>query len=433
MKRHRDVKGGNGDIFFDETEQTATKFFRNTSSKERIDRFKRELEIAQELHINNVPHIAEVLEVYIDEEVITNSYIKMKKYDGSLYDIFDVTKGNVKVSLEMILPIIKALKTLAEAERPLYHRDIKPDNILFSKTGEEYTLYLADFGACILKDDNMRLTPENIAVGPRMFIAPEYETGRVEEVSEKGDIFSVGKVIWCMINGEKDALMPSNFWFVDEYNLLNRFKTNPDMIAANVIISSCLSIEPEERCGYDLLVKQIEDFLGEGKITASKEKQYKVKQYQERRKLELKEIHQRDILLVNSFSRYFVRALKRADTEYGDFELIKVMTEKYSNKSKDGVDYTTSIGNWASETCICHISYDKISMSIRYKPAEQEEKYGKIEIAYKISTYNVWKYIIVMYDKQGGLIMQYNGKTNPLTEKETYQCIDTLLMEYISK
>ena len=140
------------------------------------------------------------------------------------------------VAFELLLPVIKALYTLSTGNPPLYHRDIKPDNILFLKKGDEYTLYLTDFGTCFLNDGSERLTPETMAVGPRMYIAPEYETGRVEEVTEKGDIFSLGKVLWCMINGEPEDFMPSNFWFVDEYdltrvsNILKRYEGRTNLI-----------------------------------------------------------------------------------------------------------------------------------------------------------------------------------------------------------
>lgn len=60
----------------------------------------------------------------------------MKKYDGSLYDIFEITRGNVKLSLKLILPIIKALYELSKCSPAIYHRDIKPDNILFEKANE---------------------------------------------------------------------------------------------------------------------------------------------------------------------------------------------------------------------------------------------------------------------------------------------------------
>ena len=43
------IKGGNCDIYIDKKNKTATKKLRNTSSKERIERFKRELQIIKDL------------------------------------------------------------------------------------------------------------------------------------------------------------------------------------------------------------------------------------------------------------------------------------------------------------------------------------------------------------------------------------------------
>ena len=178
MARKADVKGGNGDVVFDAETGTARKYLRNTSTAEKVTRFKRELAVFQELCKNPIPNVVEVTDVYIDEDKIAESYVEMKKYDGSVYDILEVTKGNVKLVFELLLPVIKALYTLSTGNPPLYHRDIKPDNILFLKKDDEYTLYLTDFGTCFLNDGSERLTPETMAVGPRMYIAPEYETYR---------------------------------------------------------------------------------------------------------------------------------------------------------------------------------------------------------------------------------------------------------------
>lgn len=279
MARKADVKGGNGDVVFNAETGTARKYLRNTSTAEKVSRFKRELAVFQELCKNPVSNIVEVTDVHINEEKISESYVEMKKYDGSLYDILEATKGNVKLSLELILPVIRALYTLSEGNPPLYHRDIKPDNILFLKKDDGYTLYLTDFGTCFLNDGSERLTPETMAVGPRMYIAPEYETGRVDEVTEKGDIFSIGKVIWCMINGEPDDFMPSNFWFIDEYDLTKRYPSNPDMIKANTIIASCLNIDPKERSSYPMLIAQIQGFIENYKMNATEEMKLKVTQY----------------------------------------------------------------------------------------------------------------------------------------------------------
>lgn len=201
MARKADVKGGNGDVIFDLENGIARKYLRNTSSADKVQRFENELKLLKQISTLKISNIVQVQNVHMSSEKIQDSYIEMKKYDGSLYDIFEITRGNVKLSLKLILPIIKALYELSKCSPAIYHRDIKPDNILFEKENETYTLFLTDFGTCFLKDGSERITPEIMAIGPRMFIAPEYEVGRVENVDEKGDIFSIGKVIWCMING----------------------------------------------------------------------------------------------------------------------------------------------------------------------------------------------------------------------------------------
>ena len=304
-----DAKGGNGNIFFDTEEGTATKYLRNTSSKEKIERFKREQIVLSEIAMHQISNIVEILEVHIDEN-INESFIKMKKYDGDLSNLFDMTKGNVRLTLELILPVIKSLKILSEYDPPIYHRDIKPENILYKKIGDTYELYLTDFGNCFVKNDDERLTPDNIAVGARMFLAPEYEIGKVEEVTEKGDIFSIGKIIWCMINGNANELLPSSFWYIKEYDLAQKFSNNKEMISANLIISSCLSINPKDRCNYNELIKLIKNTLDENYISTTNEKKLKVKQFQEMRKIKLVEILEKNKLIVNNFSIMFIKALQ---------------------------------------------------------------------------------------------------------------------------
>ena len=75
-----------------------------------------------------------------------------------------------------------------------------------------------------------------------------------------------------MINGEPEDFMPSNFWFVDEYDLTKRFSGNADMIVANSIIASCLNIAPYERCTYSSLIRQIENFIAGGNMTPEEER-----------------------------------------------------------------------------------------------------------------------------------------------------------------
>ena len=419
-----------GNIFFDEEEKTATKFLRNTSSKEKIDRFKLEQKVLKELAKEQIPNIVEVIEVYADAN-IDDSYIKMKKYDGALADLFEQTKGNTKFSLTLILPIINALKMLSERQPPIYHRDLKPDNILYKKTSNGYELYLTDFGTCFFENGENRITQDNIAVGARMFIAPEYEVGKVEEINEKGDIFSIGKIIWCMINGEENALLPSNFWFINDYDLSKKFINDKDIISANIIISSCLNINPNERCDYNELIKLITNVLDENHGKHVDEKQLKVRQFQEKRKIELVEILKRNKMLVNNFSIVLINGLKELINTYPEFYILERIYTNYLKKTTDGVDFTTINIDNNSAHYLYSSSFDNMYISINYNPAGRGEKYANITMDYHINSNQKSGSMRIKYNEKGIIVCEYNNNINMLSENQIINFFDNLIMDYI--
>ena len=432
MPNENTIRGGNCNIEIDPIKGVAIKRLRNTSSKEKVFRFKRELDVLQKLKQKQIPNIVDIYDVYIDENDIPKSYIEMKIYDGSLYDLFDITKGNVKLSLELILPIIKTLNTLSKNNPPIYHRDLKPDNILYLKEKNTYTLFLADFGTCFLKDGNERLTPIDIAVGPRMFIAPEYETGRVEEVTEKGDIFSIGKVIWAMINGTVNEFMPSNFWFIDEYNLTKRFPGNHDIIMANTIIASCLNINPQERCTYENLISQIQTYFENPIITNQAELQLKVKLYQEKRNYELLEIKEKNRLLVNYFSQCYIKALEHLQKIYPDFDIIQILLEEYRAKSKDGINYTTINVENNTTHYLYNKQYDRFYLSINYDPAKGNERYCTIYIEYHIANITGGKRCVFQYSDTGSMVCKSNTTIELLTVNSIIKFMNSFISEYVA-
>lgn len=427
-----DAKGGNGDITFDLENGTATKYLRNTSSKDKVQRFEKELDTLMKISPIEIPNIVKVEEVFINKERIQESYIKMKKYDGSLLDLFKTTKGNVIFSLNLILPIIKALYQLSKLHPAIYHRDIKPDNILYEKDGDVYTLFLTDFGTCFLKDGNERITPEPMAVGPRLFIAPEYEVGRVDEVDEKGDIFSVGKVIWCMLNGNPNDFLPSNFWFLDEYNLQKRFPSNPDMICANLIIASCLSINPKNRCDYLSLIHQIENVIGKNGVHKDNEMKLRITLYQEKRKIELYEIKEKNRLLVNTFSQCYIKALEALLSEYANFELLQVLYNEYKRKSKDGIEFTTTNVDNNSAHYLYSRSYDRIYISINYNPQNENDRYSNLSIMYKISNPSSSGTIYFRYLENSTIVCENNGVLKLLSVETMINVLNIIIQEYIS-
>lgn len=430
MKVKPDKQGGNSDIYFIE-DLKARKYLRNTSSKEKIERFKLELEIMGLFKDKHVDGVIDVYDVFVDSNDIKKSYIEMKKYDGNINDLLCYTKGDVRKTLELCLPILRALNKISKFKNPIYHRDIKPDNILYEKDGEDYKLFLTDFGICNLDKEKERLTEIEIAVGPRMFIAPEYERGRIGNVDSKGDIFSIGKVIWYMINGVENDFLPSNFWFVDEYNLVKKFDNNEDIIFANNIISICLSINPEERPDYDNLINLIENFLKETKIDNDEKLKFEVRQYNEKRKIDLKEIREKNALLVNTFSIRFVKALEKLNNFY-NLDLISTILLEYKSKSKNGVDYTSINMEHNSAHYLYSRSFDRIYISINYNPANDNEKYCNVDINYHIYSKNtISKLFRIFYKEDGELYSEFKNEIKLFSEKVVLCWGEDLISEYV--
>lgn len=329
------------------------------------------------------------------------------------------------------MPILRALNKISKFENPIYHRDIKPDNILYEKNGEDYKLFLTDFGICYLDKEKERLTPAETAIGARMFIAPEYEKGRIDNVNHKGDIFSIGKVIWYMINGEENNFLLSNLWHLKEFDLAKKFVNNPDMIFANNIISICLNYNPDERSDYDELIISIEKFLKKPKINSNEILKMEVLQFEEKRKIYIQEIKKKNALLVNTFSTTFVKALEKLNYEY-NLELISTILSEYKNKSKNGVDYTSINVENDIEHSLYEQKFDRIYIYIGYHSAKDNEKYCNVEIKYHIYSKNkIVKSFRIFYKENGVLYSEFNQKIELFSEEIVLGWGEDLISEYV--
>lgn len=81
----------------------------------------------------------------------------------------------------------------------------------------------------------------------------------------------------------------------------------------------------------------IADVVKKYGMHAENDMKQRIALYQEKRKMELIEIKEKNRLLVNIFSQCYINALEILLNEYGDFELLQVLYKEYKNKSKDGM------------------------------------------------------------------------------------------------
>lgn len=162
----------------------------------RNNRFVAEIEACTRLtHSGLMP----ILDSYAFTETTGNEprYLVMPfAEDGDLTKREKLYQNDLDAVVKVGLQLANSLNYCHE--NGIIHRDVKPENILFST--RDHKPQISDFGICLIADFP-RATEFNEVVGPRYFMAPEMEDGGRLDVTPSADIYSLGKVLYYMITG----------------------------------------------------------------------------------------------------------------------------------------------------------------------------------------------------------------------------------------
>lgn len=232
-------EGGNALVWSDGPH--AIKRLKEGASVEAVSRFKREAEILLKLKGKANLRIVPVRDVREREGALE---IVMERMAGNLEHAISSFASNPERAAAALEPIASTLSVMAARSEPIYHRDLKPSNLLYSESPDN--LYLADFGCAFLAEDE-RITPARRAMGAWAYRPPEYSVGRLADVTDRGDVFSLGKVLWAMVNGERGVVFPGPIWFEPEYDLGNIYPSSPRIHHAMLVVSKAAAINPTQR------------------------------------------------------------------------------------------------------------------------------------------------------------------------------------------
>jgi eukaryotic-like serine/threonine-protein kinase len=156
-----------------------------------LKRFDREAKALAKL---SHPNIVEVLDYGSYRESL---YLVMKYLSGGT--LRDKVQGKIdfREAVKYLVPIAYALDHAHK--EGIVHRDVKPANILFSKTGDPM---LSDFGIAKVTEDekSVTLTATNVGVGTPEYMAPEQW---INQVSPRSDIYALGMVFYELVTGIK--------------------------------------------------------------------------------------------------------------------------------------------------------------------------------------------------------------------------------------
>ncbi|MDH3590339.1 MAG: protein kinase [Planctomycetota bacterium] len=160
---------------------------------ERLARFRREAKLLASL---SHPNIATV---HALEEVEAKTYLVLEYIEGeALFEHLDKTGRSWRDCVQVGAAIADALA--AAHDQGVIHRDVKPDNVMFTGRG---TAKVLDFGlACPARrsgEDALK-TAAGAILGTPGYMAPEQARGEAAEA--RADVFALGCLLHEMISGK---------------------------------------------------------------------------------------------------------------------------------------------------------------------------------------------------------------------------------------
>ena len=201
-------------------------------------RFHREAEAAASLHHPNICPVYEIA------EADGKTFIAMAFIEGESLDK-KIERGPLKLDevLDIAGQICKGLE--AAHKKSIYHRDIKPQNVL---VGEDGHVTVMDFGLAQFADRS-RLTREGTTLGTVLYMSPEQGEG--SGTDQRTDIWSLGVVVYEMVSGQQP--FKGDYDQAVMYSILNE---DPEPITGlrtgvpvelDRIVSKALAKDREER------------------------------------------------------------------------------------------------------------------------------------------------------------------------------------------
>jgi serine/threonine-protein kinase len=156
-----------------------------------------------------------------------------------------------RLTLEEVVGIVEQVSVGLEAARVagIVHRDLKPQNLFLAQQQRAAPLWkILDFGVSRIATSSGTLTQEGV-VGTPQYMSPEQASGAT--VTHRGDIFSLGAVVYRALTGEPPFSGPDTPQIL--YQVVYRSPTQPSEAVpdlppdVDLVIAIALAKDPEDR------------------------------------------------------------------------------------------------------------------------------------------------------------------------------------------
>ncbi|MGE3818219.1 MAG: serine/threonine protein kinase [Isosphaeraceae bacterium] len=209
-----------------------------------IEQARTEYEVAQKL---NHPAIARIYDLRQKRSWFRLSGVEllMEYVEGKTLD--EIEAPDINQLLLMFCQVASALSHMHR--RGVFHGDMKPQNIMLSKTGQ---VKLIDFGTCWIRGQN-----KDRVQGTPQYIAPETASEKI--VDARSDVYNLGATMYRMFTGRfanQGIPKPGETRKIPAPTQLN--KKIPAQLSE--LIMACLDLTPDKRPGsmFDIQHKLVE-------------------------------------------------------------------------------------------------------------------------------------------------------------------------------
>lgn len=166
-------------------------------SKERKFRLEREIKALELMNGFGVPK----LHSYSNDEEV---FIVMDFISGlTLNEYVEKNSIDLKTSVSIVISLCEIMEQAHKIG--LYHRDLKPDNIIIEE--QSNVPIIIDFGICWLSDDTTFKTKKGVELGNRFLRLPELSKGTDVTVSSSDITFLVGILFYLVTSHHPHILL----------------------------------------------------------------------------------------------------------------------------------------------------------------------------------------------------------------------------------